>query len=136
LNSKKTLPFSKNYLQQQATKVFEFLKDFKTNENIAFSEFLNLLHLDEETYILNLGIKLMKPQFFIKQTPSILKPMHLTYVMLLYGMQIHIFNLFYIHMQLHHIVHHTWLKLINLQPLNFIQWKKFILDKIDANIRI
>jgi hypothetical protein len=107
LNSKKTLPFSKNYLQQQATKVFEFLKDFKTNENIAFSEFLNLLHLDEETYILNLGIKLMKPQFFIKQTPSILKPMHLTYVMLLYGMQIHIFNLFYIHMQLHHIVHHT-----------------------------
>jgi hypothetical protein len=34
-------------------KFFEFLKDFKTDENITFSEFLNLLHLDEETYILS-----------------------------------------------------------------------------------
>jgi hypothetical protein len=63
---KEDLPFRKKYLQQQAIKVFEFLKDFKTNENITFSEFLNLLHLDEETYILSLRNKLLKPQIFLK----------------------------------------------------------------------
>jgi hypothetical protein len=47
-------------------KFFEFLKDFKTDENITFSEFLNLLHLDEETYILSLKSKLMKPNIFLK----------------------------------------------------------------------
>ncbi len=43
------LPFSKKYLQQ-ATIFFEFLKDFKVDENITFFENFNL-HLDEETSI-------------------------------------------------------------------------------------
>jgi hypothetical protein len=60
-------------LEQQVTKVLEFLKDFKTNENITFSKFLNLLHLDEETYILTLRSKLMKPNIFFKHTPSNIK---------------------------------------------------------------
>ncbi len=51
LELKEDLPFSKKYLQQQATKKFEFLKDFKIDENITFFEILNLLHLDKETSI-------------------------------------------------------------------------------------
>jgi hypothetical protein len=47
-------------LQQQATKVFEILRDFKIDKNITFSEFFNLLHLDEKAYILSLRSKLMK----------------------------------------------------------------------------
>jgi len=64
-------------LQEQATKVFEFLKDFKIN-------------LDEETYILSLRSKLIKPlTFFLKnEHHQILKPMHLAYVIFFYGLQI------------------------------------------------
>ncbi len=51
---KENLPFNKKDLQQQATKVFEFKKDLKINENITFLKSLNLLHLDEEKYILNM----------------------------------------------------------------------------------
>jgi hypothetical protein len=58
---KKDLPFNKENVQQQAKKVFEFLKDLKFDENITFFEFKNLLHLDEETYILSLRNKLMMP---------------------------------------------------------------------------
>jgi hypothetical protein len=64
LELKKDLPFSKFFLQQQATKVFENLKDFRTYENITIFEFLNLPHLDEETYILSFKNKLMKPNIF------------------------------------------------------------------------
>jgi hypothetical protein len=49
--------------------LFEFLKDFKTDENATFFEFLNLLHLGEKTYILSLRSKLMKPNIFLKKTP-------------------------------------------------------------------
>jgi hypothetical protein len=59
-------------LQQQATIFFKFLKDFKTNEHITFFEFKNL-HLDEGTYILSLRSKLMKPNIFLKRTPSNIK---------------------------------------------------------------
>jgi hypothetical protein len=48
------------YFEEQITKVFEFLKDLNINEKIKFSKFFNLLHLDEETYILNLRSKLIK----------------------------------------------------------------------------
>jgi hypothetical protein len=68
-------------LQQQATIFFEFLKDFKTNEKTTFSEFLNLLDLDKEIYILNLRSRLMKPNIFLNEHHQILKPMHLTYVL-------------------------------------------------------
>jgi len=56
-------------------------------KKLHFLNFLNLLHLDEETYILSLRI-------FLNEHHQILKPMHLVYVLLLYGLQIQIFNLF------------------------------------------
>jgi hypothetical protein len=65
LELKEDLHFRKCFLQQKAIKLFEFLKDFKTNENITFYEFLNLLHLGEETCILSLRNKLLKPQIFL-----------------------------------------------------------------------
>jgi hypothetical protein len=85
LELKEDLHFIKKYLQQQATNFFKKLKDFKTNEHITF--FKNL-HLDEETDILSSRSKLMKPNIFLKRTPSILKPMHLTYMLFFYGLQI------------------------------------------------
>jgi hypothetical protein len=39
LELKENLPFRNLFLQQQAIEVFEFLKDFKTNENITFLNF-------------------------------------------------------------------------------------------------
>jgi hypothetical protein len=82
LELKEDLHFSKKHLQQQATIFFDvmfssILKSFKISktfvaccckcfllkkldENITFFEFKNLLHLDEETYILSLRSKLMK----------------------------------------------------------------------------
>jgi hypothetical protein len=44
-------------VQQQAKQVFKILKYFKIDEKITFFEFLNLLHLDEKTYILSLRSK-------------------------------------------------------------------------------
>jgi hypothetical protein len=62
-------------LQRQATICFENLKDFRIYENITIFEFLNLTHLDEETYILSFSNKLMKPDFFKNKHHQILKPM-------------------------------------------------------------
>jgi hypothetical protein len=50
-----------------------FKKTFKIDKNITFFEFLNLLHLDEETYILSSRNKLMKLNTFPKQTLSNIK---------------------------------------------------------------
>jgi len=47
-------PFSQQYLQTQANKIFQFLKDLKENDDISFFEYLNFLNLDESTYILSL----------------------------------------------------------------------------------
>jgi hypothetical protein len=54
-------PFSQQYFNTETNKIFQFFKDIKENDNISFSEYLNSLHLDENTYILNLRRRLKKP---------------------------------------------------------------------------
>jgi len=44
------------------------LKDFLKIEDISFSEILNSLNLDENTYIISLSSKLKKGHMFFKQT--------------------------------------------------------------------
>jgi hypothetical protein len=44
-------PFSQQYLHTQAKNISPFFKYIKENEDISFSEFLNSLNLDENTYI-------------------------------------------------------------------------------------
>jgi len=60
-SNKWNYPFSEQYLQTQANKIFQSLKNLKENDNISFSEYLKFLNLDESTYILSLKNKLTKP---------------------------------------------------------------------------
>jgi hypothetical protein len=59
-------PFSQQYLQTQANKIFQSLRDLKKNDDISSSEYLKILNLDENTYILSLKNKLRKPHIFKK----------------------------------------------------------------------
>ncbi len=53
-------PFSQEYFQTQANKIFQSLKYLEENDDISVFEYLNSLNLDENTYILNLRSKLTK----------------------------------------------------------------------------
>jgi hypothetical protein len=48
-------PFSQQYLQTQANKIFQSLKDLIENDDILSFEYLNFLNVDESTYILCLN---------------------------------------------------------------------------------
>jgi hypothetical protein len=49
--------------------IFQSLRNLNFFENISFSEILNSLNVDENTYILSLSSKLRKVHMFLKPTP-------------------------------------------------------------------
>jgi hypothetical protein len=62
-------PFSQQYLQKKANKIFQSLKDFFKNDDIIFWIF-KFSKFDENTYILSLRSKLTKLHIILKQTPK------------------------------------------------------------------
>jgi hypothetical protein len=46
-------------------------------KDISFDDFLNILQMDEQTYILALRSRLQKPTIFLKQNPKIYEQMHM-----------------------------------------------------------
>jgi hypothetical protein len=50
-------PFSQQYLQTQANKIFQSLKYLNEDDDISFFKHLNYLNLNENTYILSLKNK-------------------------------------------------------------------------------
>jgi hypothetical protein len=52
--------------------------------------------------------------------------MHLEYVLFIYGLEIQIFNLFWTHMQLHHITHHISKKYKSITSKTTFHHKKFV----------
>jgi hypothetical protein len=61
-------------------------------QNISFDEFLNILKLDEQTYILALRSNLQKPAIFLKYNPKIYIKMHIEDWLVNFGNQILIHN--------------------------------------------
>jgi hypothetical protein len=59
-------PFSKQYLQTQASKIFQSLKDLNENTYISFFQIFYSLNLDENTFRLSLKNKLMSSFFLIE----------------------------------------------------------------------
>lgn len=59
--------WSKEHLQSQANKIFQFWKDFHVNTDITYRDFLNSLGMIEELYIMSLQSKLTKPHVFLKK---------------------------------------------------------------------
>jgi hypothetical protein len=69
------------YTSKQNISIFKYIF---LNDDISFSEYLNSLNLDENTYILSLRSKLTKPHIFLKQTLKNIKTnafsIHATYL--------------------------------------------------------
>jgi hypothetical protein len=58
------------YTSKQNIPIFENLK---RNENVSVFEYLDCSNLDDNTYILSLRRKLMKPHIFLKKIPINIK---------------------------------------------------------------
>jgi hypothetical protein len=94
LNQKKTYLSTKKHLQQQAIKSF-YLKKIKTNEKIHswILKFSHIILMKIHTYFTK-GINWWSHKFSWNENYQILKLIHLTYMLFLYGLQIHVTNLF------------------------------------------